>query len=89
MNYLSMVIGIIVMGYAVGALFFFRFWRESRDRLFLMFGIAFAALALQELLYGMTNEASQSPALLYLIRLIAFVIILAGILDKNLKARRK
>jgi len=83
-----MIIGIIVMGYAIGALFFFRFWRESRDRLFLMFGIAFAVLGLQQLLYGLTDEASESPVLLYLIRLIAFVIILAGILDKNLKARK-
>jgi uncharacterized membrane protein len=84
-----MLIGILVMGYAIGALFFFRFWKESRDRLFLMFGIAFAVLALQQLLYGLTNEATESPALLYLIRLIAFVIILVGILDKNLKARRR
>ncbi len=83
-----MVIGIIVMGYAIGALFFFRFWRESRDRLFLMFGIAFAVLGIQQLAYGLTNEASESPALLFLIRFIAFVIILAAILDKNLKARR-
>jgi uncharacterized membrane protein len=89
MNNLSMLIGILVMGYAIGALFFFRFWKESRDRLFLMFGIAFAVLALQQLLYGLTNEATESPALLYLIRLIAFVIILVGILDKNLKARRR
>ena len=88
MNKLSMIIGIIVMGYAIGALFFFRFWRESRDRLFLMFGIAFAVLGFQQLLYGLTDEASESPVLLYLIRLIAFVIILAGILDKNLKARK-
>jgi uncharacterized membrane protein len=89
MNNLSMLIGILVMGYAIGALFFFRFWKESRERLFLMFGIAFAVLALQQLLYGLTNEATESPALLYLIRLIAFVIILVGILDKNLKARRR
>ena len=86
---LSLLIGIIVMGYAVGALFFFRFWRESRDRLFLMFGIAFGVLGFQQLLYGLTNEASESPTLLYLIRLVAFIIILVGILDKNLKARRK
>lgn len=84
-----MLIGIIAMGCAIGALFFFRFWRESRDRLFLIFGIAFSTLGIQQLLYGLTNEASESPALLYLIRLIAFILILIAILDKNLKARRK
>jgi hypothetical protein len=84
-----MLTGIIVMGYAIGALFFFRFWRESYDRLFLIFGIAFAALGLQQLLYGLIDEALEYPALLYLIRLIAFVLILFAILDKNLKARRK
>lgn len=89
MNNLSILIGIIAMGCAIGALFFFRFWRESRDRLFLIFGIAFSTLGIQQLLYGLTNEASESPALLYLIRLIAFILILIAILDKNLKARRK
>ncbi len=89
MSNLALTIGIIAMGYAVGALFFFRFWRESRDRLFLIFGIAFATLGLQQLLYGLTSEASESPALLYLIRLIAFILILLAILDKNLKARRR
>lgn len=88
MGNLALTIGIITMGYATGALFFFRFWRESQDRLFLIFGIAFSTLAFQQLVYGLTNEASESPALLYLIRLIAFILILVAILDKNLKARK-
>ncbi len=89
MSNLALTIGIITMGYAIGSLFFFRFWRESHDRLFFLFGIAFATLAVQQLIYGLTNEASESPALLFLIRLIAFVIILIGIIDKNIKARRQ
>ena len=32
-----LVSGAIVMGYAVAGLFFLRFWRETRDRLFLIF----------------------------------------------------
>ncbi len=82
------MVGAVVMAYAMGSLFFFRFWRASRDRLFFMFGVAFAILGLQQLLYGLTNEASESPALFYLIRLLAFILILFAIWDKNVKARR-
>src|SRR5688572_13722616 len=43
----TFVAGLLVMGYAVAALFFLRFRRETRDRLFAFFAAAFALLALQ------------------------------------------
>ena len=37
-NTFSLLIsGALTMGYLVAGLFFYRFWRESRDRLFLLF----------------------------------------------------
>ncbi|MGH3995692.1 MAG: DUF5985 family protein, partial [Pseudonocardiaceae bacterium] len=44
-----LVSGAILMGYAVAGLFFLRFWQQTRDRLFLIFGIAFIILGLQRL----------------------------------------
>ena len=35
------VSGAIMMGYLVAGLFFLRFWQETRDRLFLIFAVAF------------------------------------------------
>jgi hypothetical protein len=71
--------GLITMMYIVIATFFLRFWRDSRDRLFFFFSGAFAILAVQRLLLMLF------PALeaLYLLRLLAFVLIIAAIVDKN------
>ena len=82
--------GLLVMGYVVAGLYFLRFWKTSRDRLFAFFALAFWVLALQRLALAMTTlhqEASSDTAeahpLLYVVRLVAFVLILIAIIDKN------
>jgi hypothetical protein len=77
------VSGVLCLGYVVAALFFLRFWRDTRDRLFVFFGIAFAMLAVHRVLLTLVD----APDLLgYGLRLLAFLLILAAILDKNLRA---
>ena len=51
-----LITGAIVMGYAVAGLFFARFWRQTRDRLFLIFAIAFWLLGVQRLALALTAE---------------------------------
>jgi uncharacterized membrane protein len=86
---LHIVAGAIVMGYGIAGLFFLRFWRETRDRLFLAFAVAFWMLALQRMALIIVPEpATDTVTSLYLIRLAAFVLILLAILDKN-RAHRK
>ena len=42
MNVLHLFLtGAGTMGFVVAAVFFFRFWHETRDRLFVLFAIAF------------------------------------------------
>lgn len=73
--------GVLVMGYAVAGLFFLRFWRDTRDRLFGFFAVAFFLLSAQRILVA-TSESLP----VYGIRLVAFVLILWAIIDKNRKA---
>lgn len=81
---LHIMAGAIVMGYAVAGLFFLRFWRETRDRLFLAFAVAFWMLGIQRMaLIVVPEPAVDTVTSLYLIRLAAFVLILLAILDKN------
>jgi uncharacterized membrane protein len=75
--------GALLMGYAVAGLFFLRFWTETRDRLFGIFGIAFLVLSVQRLALAVIPAAQQDPVLIYSVRLLAFVLILFAILDKN------
>jgi hypothetical protein len=80
---LDLMSGAIVMGYAVAGLFFLRFWRQTRDRLFLIFAIAFWLLGAQRLALVLTAQLIESHTWLYLVRLFAFLLILLAIVDKN------
>lgn len=68
--------------FAVGV-FFLRSWRESRDRFYLLFGVAFWILAASWLALGWAAPPSEHQHYWYVPRLFAFVLILAAILDKN------
>lgn len=82
--------GVLAMASSVAALFFLRFWRESRDRLFGFFALAFAGLAANwvglAIIDHPNNEARQEYA--YVVRLLAFVILIIGIIDKNRRRGR-
>jgi uncharacterized membrane protein YeiB len=79
----DLVAGALVMGYAVCGLFFLRFWRRTADRLFLVFAFAFWLLAIQYLALVLMEPAPEASTRLYLIRLVAFLLILLAIVDKN------
>jgi Family of unknown function (DUF5985) len=79
----GLIAGAIVMGYAVCGLFFLRFWRQTGDRLFLVFAFAFWLLGLQRLGLALTAPVEESRTGLYLVRLFAFLLILCAIVDKN------
>lgn len=75
--------GAVVMGYGVCALFFIRFWRATDDRLFVIFALAFGLLALQALALALINPVEEWRTGLYVVRLLAFLLILGAIVDKN------
>jgi hypothetical protein len=79
----GVVSGAMVMGYAVASLFFLRFWSASRDRLFGLFSLSFALLAVQRLAISMTRETMEDQTVFYLLRLAAYVVIIVAIVDKN------
>jgi hypothetical protein len=72
---------------AIG-LYFLRFWRESGDRLFLIFAIAFAVFALNHVLLSALGDESDARTIVYLARAIAFDLIVAAVIDKNWPRRR-
>jgi Family of unknown function (DUF5985) len=80
--------GAIAMGFATAGLFFLRYWRESHDRLFLWFAVAFEILALSRALLVLLHENVETTVVPYLVRLLAFLIFLGAIVDKNLSTRR-
>ncbi len=84
----TFMLGMLVAMCAVVGAFFLKFWRRTHDRLFVAFGIAFWMLGLNWLLLAFTQLDEWGNAVLYLIRLAAFVLIIVAILDKNRSKRR-
>jgi hypothetical protein len=80
--------GAITLGYGVATVFFLRFWRRTADRLFLAFAVGFALLALNQALAQWLGAADERIGYTYLLRVLGFLLILAGIVDKNLSVRR-
>jgi hypothetical protein len=83
----QVISGALTMGYLVATLFFIRYWHRSRDRLFVFFALAFFILAVQRVALEAFSEKMEDSTLFYVLRLLAFLIILFGILDKNRKER--
>jgi Family of unknown function (DUF5985) len=67
----------------VVALIFFGYWRQTHDRLFLMFAAGFAVFAVSRLILAFLEEDDEARVLVYGLRLAAFLLILAAIVNKN------
>lgn len=67
----------------VAGLFFLRFWRQTRDRFFLAFALAFLALSLNWVGLVATSRGDETRTLFYGLRLAAFALIIVAIVDKN------
>ena len=75
--------GATFLAYVVAALFFLRFWKETGDRLFALFAVAFAVLGVNRVLLTYFAEPHEARTWLYLVRLLAYLLMLAAIVDKN------
>jgi hypothetical protein len=75
--------GALAMAAWLISLFFLRFWRTTRDRLFLFFCLAFSTLSLNWLLLAWLPSLSETHGEVFLLRLLAFVLIIIGVVDKN------
>ena len=75
--------GLITAGYLVSGLFFLRFWVRTKDVLFLAFAAAFMLLAANQGLLVLSGIEAEDRTWLYLLRLVAFSLILGGIWLKN------
>ena len=80
--------GGLTMLYAVIALFFLKFRSRTGDRLFALFAAAFFILAAQRLMLTVARDWSEGAVWLYGLRLVAFLLIIVAIVDKNRAAAR-
>lgn len=85
----DLLTGAIAMASLVIALFFLRFWRNTGDRFFLYFAASFLIEGLHRVYSAVHDAGGEDSPLHYLIRLLAYGLILWAILEKNLPPRRR
>jgi hypothetical protein len=84
----QMLIGAIALACFTASLFFLKFWKSTKDRFFLFFAVSFAMEGGGRLIMGLTEYSDETEPLLYLIRLLAYMLILFAIIDKNRKVKQ-
>ena len=67
----------------IAGLFFLRFWRDSGDSLFGFFSAAFSLLAISWALLALINPTAETQPYIYAIRLVAFGLLIVGMINKN------
>lgn len=75
--------GSVALGFLVCGLFFLRFWRRTGDVLFMAFAAAFALLGLGQSVLALANLPTEERGSVYLLRLVAFAVIIFAIVRKN------
>jgi hypothetical protein len=79
----AVLMGAVAMASAVASLFFFKFWRHTRDSFFLLFAAAFGIDALGRLWLGFVQVSNEAEPVVYLSRLVTFGLIVIAIVQKN------
>ena len=81
--------GGLVMACLIAALFFWRYWTDSRDRLFLFFAASFAIESVNRAVFAwLGGQAATEYQLGYVLaRLLSFLLIIVAIIDKNASRR--
>lgn len=67
------------------SLFFLRYWRDTGDRLFAVFAVAFVLFGINRIVLVAPDEDSEARLWVYLLRAATFAAIALAIVDKNLR----
>ena len=79
----AFLLGVIVAASFTAAVFFLKFWRITGDILFCAFAVFFFIEGLDRIALFFSARPNEGNPWIYLIRLVAFLLILAAILRKN------
>jgi hypothetical protein len=81
--------GALMLSFLIATAYFVRFWQRTSDRLFIYFGVAFALLALNQLGLVLMCVEDELRGYVYVLRVSGFILILIGILGKNVSGSRQ
>ncbi|WP_141735534.1 DUF5985 family protein [Oligoflexus tunisiensis] len=79
--------GIYMATFAASGFFFLKFWRRTRDQFFLLFAWACWLIAAERVALLLAVPEDEPRSVVYFIRLAAFILIIAAIVNKNLQRK--
>ena len=77
------LLGVIATTSFTAGVFFLKFWRHTRDSLFLSFAVAFIVEGLNRVAILFLDKPNEGSPVIYVVRLAVFLLILGAILKKN------
>lgn len=80
--------GAAALAYLVAGGYFLRFWRKTRESLFLSFAFAFWLLCLNQTIVAVLGVEDERTGYSYILRIVGFVFILHAIIRKNASRHR-
>jgi hypothetical protein len=86
---IELLSGALLFAYAIAGVHFLRFWKRTDDRLFVHFVIAFWLFALNQLVSSVPVIANQTSGYEYVLRVLGFIVIIVGIIDKNFATKSR
>ena len=86
------ILDLFLLGFVAGCsvcavLFFLRFWRQTRDMLFLAFAAFFALQAALNASVLSLQHPNEGTVWIFTLRLLSVLLVLGAIVRKNLGAR--
>jgi uncharacterized membrane protein HdeD (DUF308 family) len=82
-HWVPFLLGAAATASGVVAVFFARYYRDTRDPLFLCFSVAFMLEAVNRVVLMHDDTPNEASPVLYLLRAFSYAIIAAGIIWKN------
>jgi hypothetical protein len=79
--------GIYMATFAASGFFFLKFWQRTQDRLFIFFAWACWLIAAERVALLFAAPEDEPRSYLYVIRLAAFLLIIAAIVNKNMQRK--
>lgn len=77
------LLGVVVTASAVVGAYFLKFWRQTRDTLFLAFAIAFLIEAVNRSVFLFLSNPNEGSPIVYGVRLLSYALMLGAIINKN------
>lgn len=77
------LLGIIATSSIMAGIFFLKFWKRTRDFLFIAFAVAFIIEGGSRASVLLLEKPNEGSPWIYLVRLLASLLILFAILKKN------